>query len=1360
MPRRWLWLRRGANVAVGVVLLLWGLLLAAWLLLHWLILPHIDEWRPAIERHASAAVGAQLTIGRIDVRSGGWVPAFDVHDLRLVDRQGREALRLARVQLALAPQALLALKLRFAQVLVDGARLEVRRDAAGRLLVAGFDWDAGSAEQGARIRDWVLSQAEFVFRDAEVQWSDQTRDAPAVTLTDVDLVLRNGVRRHALRVDATPPSAWGERFSLRGRFTQPLLAAAGDFLRWSGTLYAELPRADVAELRRHVALPFELDEGDGALRVWVEMQSGQSRQFTVDLALRSVSMRLAAALQPIDLEQIRGRVEALRDADGIRLQARQLQFVTGDGLHWPAGELRLAWRQKQDLQRLPPSDAPVEGGEFSADRLDLDLLARAAARLPLRGDARRWLESLAPQGIVESLEGRWEGAPAAPSRYRVKAQVGALNLAAAALPAGAAPAPVRPGLRGARVRIDASEAGGEAQLSIKRGALIFPGLWDEAELPLDELEAQLAWRIVARSPRAPQLELTVREARFANADAAGEFRGRWRTGDGEGSGRGARFPGRIELDGSLQRADASRIARYLPLEVSPSARDYVRAAIRAGHATSATFRVAGDLWDFPFDRVRDGEFRVRAKAQDVEFAVVPGDPARPGREASESPWPTLSRVAGTVEFDRAAMRLRDLRATLWGTELHDVAATIADLGADAPVLDVDGQARGPVADLLRLLRSTPLAGWIGPAVQSVSASGGSELKLALKLPIDRPEQASVRGSLQFGGGELRLRADLPVLDAARGRVDFTQRDFTLRGATARLLGGDASFEGGIAADGSLRLAAQGVASAEALRAAPGLGQLARLAQALQGQAGWRASLVVLRGAPELTITSNLVGLQIDLPAPLGKPAAAAWPMRLHTGPLAAPAASGDAVQFDLGDDLLKLRLQRQGVGDEARVVRGSVAVRDALPEPAPAGVAAALNLDRVDVDAWQAVVERFADGASPRPDAWLDLRRARLRAAELRSGSRRLSNVDADLQRGGTPADPVWTAQVRADQLDGRIEVRLPAPPARAGQVMARFDRLSLPPADVAGVEELLGQPPVSVPALDIVVQDFELRGRKLGRLEVQAVNRRLPGRAGAREWQLDKLALTMPEAQLAATGRWIAGGNNRMQTDFTLDLADGGAFAERLGAGKALRGGKGRIKGQLGWAGSPLAIDYPSLEGRLDIALESGQVLQADPGGARLLGVLSLQALPRRLTLDFRDLFQEGFAFDGVTGEVTIANGVATTNNLRMRGVQAAVLMEGSTDLQRETQDMQVVIVPNIDATGAALAGFAFGPAIGLSTLVAQWVLREPLIAANTREYRVTGSWSDPVVQQVKRTPSAPAPAAPPAEAAPASPTAPRPSG
>jgi uncharacterized protein YhdP len=139
-------------------------------------------------------------------------------------------------------------------------------------------------------------------------------------------------------------------------------------------------------------------------------------------------------------------------------------------------------------------------------------------------------------------------------------------------------------------------------------------------------------------------------------------------------------------------------------------------------------------------------------------------------------------------------------------------------------------------------------------------------------------------------------------------------------------------------------------------------------------------------------------------------------------------------------------------------------------------------------------------------------------------------------------------------------------------------------------------------------------------------------------------------------------------------------------------------------------------------------------PGAARLLSVLSLQSLPRRLALDFRDLFQEGFAFDSLTGDVSINQGVAHTNNLRMRGVQAAVLMEGSADVERETQDLRVVVVPEINAGTASLAYAAINPAIGLGTFLAQVFLRKPLTQAGTREFHVTGPWSDPKVERVQR--------------------------
>ncbi len=204
--------------------------------------------------------------------------------------------------------------------------------------------------------------------------------------------------------------------------------------------------------------------------------------------------------------------------------------------------------------------------------------------------------------------------------------------------------------------------------------------------------------------------------------------------------------------------------------------------------------------------------------------------------------------------------------------------------------------------------------------------------------------------------------------------------------------------------------------------------------------------------------------------------------------------------------------------------------------------------------------------------------------------------------------------------------------------------------------------------------------------------------------------------------------------------MTDSGELLKRLGQEDVLRRGQGRLEGQIGWNGSPLALHYPSLGGQMVVDIQEGQFLKAEPGAAKLLGVLNLQALPRRLTLDFRDVFSEGFAFDWVRGHVAIAQGVARTHDLRMKGVNAAVLMEGSADLARETQDLRVVVVPEINAGTASLLAATVNPAMALGTFLAQWLLRQPLNQASTQEFQITGAWSDPQIQKVTRarTPAA----------------------
>jgi uncharacterized protein YhdP len=491
-------------------------------------------------------------------------------------------------------------------------------------------------------------------------------------------------------------------------------------------------------------------------------------------------------------------------------------------------------------------------------------------------------------------------------------------------------------------------------------------------------------------------------------------------------------------------------------------------------------------------------------------------------------------------------------------------------------------------------------------------------------------------------------------------------------------------------------------------------------------------------------------MAIQLPAPLGKPAEASVPLRVQSSLL--PEALGrdsgvrDQLRIELGTLAQALYVRDVG-GETPKVLRGAIGIGVPLPTPAAAPLAVA-EFGEIDVDAWRAVVARLfgsgAGAAAATAEAGYLPQQVQLRARQLTLGGRRITGVNLELERSQRGGEDLWRARVGADQLAGQIDYRNVRGTPAGDRVHARLARLSLPPAEAEGVEQLLDQAPASVPALDIVVEDFELRGKRLGRLEVEAVNRSGTGSEPARVWQLSRLLLRSPDAALDATGQWapVSGSTRRrMVMDFQLDLADSGAYLERLGYGKTLAGGKGRLQGQLAWSGSPFGWDTKSLDGMMNLSLDAGRFLKADAGAARLLGVLSLQSLPRRLALDFRDVFEEGFAFDNIGGDFRLSGGIMRTNNLRMRGVQAAVLMEGQADIGRETQDLRVVVVPEINAGTASLAYAAINPALGIGTFLAQWLLRRPLIAANTREFRVTGSWVDPQIERVERKPGDPAP-------------------
>ena len=1352
------WLARWSlGLLVGALVLL----AVSWGALHSWIVPRIGDYRVQLEAQAGRALGVPVRIGALAARSDSLFPTIELRDVVLLDAQGSAALRLQRVVLAVSPRSLW--RLGFEQIYIERPELDIRRTADARIFIAGLPF-SDSATGDTRAADWLFAQSELIVRGGTVRWHDALRAAPTLTLHHVDALLRNGNWRHSLRVDATPAPEWGERFVLMGQFRQPLLSTrSGHWEQWSGQAFARFARIDVARLRLYTDLGNKLTSGQGAVRAWVDIEGGQVAGGTADVVLANVNATLGEQLRPLVLPSVQGRLGGRALAGGFEFATQGLAFETDDGLRWPGGNVRVQYSDGSGNGR--------EQGQLSADRMDLAALARIAERLPLADKLHQALRTYEPKGQVETLQASWQGPAEALHLYQVRARISGLELGTGTSPrpdkggvveGGGASAPTALGLRGATIDLEMTQAGGQASVAIADGALLLPGIFEDPWLPLARLRSAVRWQVDGE-----HVAVQVGETQFANSDAQGQLRATWRTSDPATSSSQARFPGVLDLSGKLSQADGARVHRYLPLVIPAEARHYVRDAVVAGKATGVDFKVQGDLHDMPFTQPRQGTFRIAAQVKDVTYAYVP---ARL-QERGERPWPALQNLAGELVFERAAMRINAARGTLAGArtvQLSQVQAHIPDLAHT--VVEVGAQAQGPLAEFLDVLKTSPLAALTGHALDQATGSGAAGLRLNLTLPISHLHQAQVRGSVTLANNEVRITPDTPALVRSRGTVEFTESGFALKGAQARTLGGEVQLEGGMQAlpasesveKSALQLRAQGVASAEGLQQAQELGFLAQLARKFNGETPYTMLLTLRRGVPELLVKSTLEGMALALPPPFAKSAEAELPIRFER--YLTPAAlqpAGVAGTAPPLHDQLTLELGRLGTiryvrdlgGAQAKVLRGSIAVGLAAGEMAPLpaqGVVANLQLVQADMDAWQAVLLKPAApaGSAPLPAGpntteadYLPTTLA-VRAATLKLQGRTLHQVVV----GGARDADVWRANLQARELSGYIEYREgSAPQLPGGRIFARLSRLAVPPSADSQVDQLLEQPVAALPALDIVVDDLELHGRKLGRLEIEAVNQ--PAVGAQREWRLNRFNMATPEATLTASGRWAllrpaapllaasAEARRRTELDFRLDIRDAGTLLQRFGMADVVRRGQGHLQGRVAWQGAPFSPDYASMAGRLQLNLESGQFLKAEPGLAKLLSVLSLQSLPRRLALDFRDVFSEGFAFDFVRGDVRVEHGVALTNNLQMKGVNAAVLMEGQADIARETQNLHVVVVPEINAMTASLVATAINPVIGLGSFLAQAFLRGPLMAAATREFRINGTWTDPEVTQLPRS-------------------------
>ena len=1320
------------------------------LVLRYSILPNIETHRPAIERLISQALGQTVNIGRIEASWDGINPDLDLFDVRVLDAEGRPALAFSRVEAILSwlsvPSG--ALKLRLLRI--DRPTLNLRRDADGQFFIAGIPLAGDDEANGSAFADWVFAQRRIRIRDATLVWEDALRQAPALRLEALNFGLDNFGWRRRFGLTAQPPAELASLIDIRGDFSGNDIDRLDD---WTGNAFAQIDYVDLAAWRQWVDYPLTLLRGRGALRLWAGVERGGLRDMTADLLLREAAMQLHADLPALALAEASGRVAWRQAENGFVVSGSRLTLSAsgaGEGMGADAAgaaKAGVAGAAKVDNAGAAKADAAENGvvekgaaeqdvakagvagvvriepmdfrlawntdaqgrnvsGSVTTNRADLGAMSRLTAYLPLAADIRRFLDTYRPRGQLSDLDGRWQGNAAAGEvqAYELKGRFSQLALKAK---------DDLPGFSGLSGALEINEKGGSVTLNSGDGArasVDLPGVFPVSRTELDTLNARVRWRFDKDG-----MHVELPQLAFANAEAAGHAAGVYRKhGDG---------PGIIDLTATLTRADARAVWRYIPHAVGDATRRWLRDSLISGQADEASLTLKGDLADFPFVDPNKGQFLVTVKAENVTLDYADG-------------WPRIENIDGNLRFEGAGMRVEAQRGTILGAKLSATRVEIPDFDLETPIIEIKGRADGATAEFLRFIDQSPVAERIDRFTEGMRASGNGHLDIALTIPLDEKQldAAKIQGEYRFQDNTVFVDAALPPLRQVNGGVRFSGSDLSLPEIRANLFGGPLSIKGGLQKDGSVLIALNGTANVESLRrpSKPAGGQdkpqdelSARLLARLSGSVAYRGEVRIQKNDAALTIDSSLAGLGSTLPEPFNKTPDESLPLRfekrLLTG--AAGGAARDQLTVSLGQRLSFQAIRRKQ-GGQFVIERAALGIGRAQALPGK-GFVVGVSAPRLDLDVWRALFQ--ADAAAVGQDGKQDAAAASLApdalslsTPELRAFGRVLHDVSLNAESDAGH----WRLHLDARQASG--DVRWDG--RGRGTLTARLKRLIVDPA--AGEETVTAEEQEAMkelPALDVVVEDFHFGKRRFGQLELQAVN-------AGEAWDLGKIQMNSPHGALTGKGRWqMLPEPGRTHLDFTLDSDDVGKLLDQLGYAGMINRGTAKLSGQLAWPGPPTSFELAALDGKLTLEAGRGQFLKVKPGAGRLLGLISLQSLPRRISLDFRDVFSEGFAFDRIASDLGLRGGVMRTDRLQIDGPAARVLMRGETDLKRETQRLFVTVQPELSAT-AALGVALVNPVAGAATLLASKILKDPLNQIFGFDYLVTGSWDDPKVEKLGR--------------------------
>ncbi|WP_343879332.1 YhdP family protein [Rhodanobacter caeni] len=1288
--RRWQPAARGLGWAAGILLIALAIMVA----LAQLLLPLVADHPAWVAAQLSQRLQRPVSIAAMEghrTRSG---PSLVLHDVTIDVPAGESGspLHIPAATLKLDFGGWLWPSRHLFNLHVSGLQLDLLHGRDGRWHLDGIGSGTTAQRQPVSLRGVSL---DLWLNDVRVEVTDEALDRHyTLTARQLRLSRRGGYLQVGGVLRRTGAAG---SLSVAGRFRDDGSA---------GRLWLGADQVDIPAVLQGVDLDgYTAHRGHGRLGLWVDWRGGH----------------IVGATARVDLNDVRitapghgsANVPVLHGVAGLR------QSTDGYELRWAGdqgGALLLALHQ--------PAEGPRRLAVAARDLQLAPLLPWLALKSGLPDGVAQWLGDGRPHGELSRLALHWSEA------------AGLQSIELAFKDVGIDAAGALPGVSGLHGTLRGDREALSLELPVQATTLTFPHLFRQP-LALSTFGGTLAFW-----PDGGEWHIGADALDVEGEGFAGQVRGQVRL-PAQG---GKPF---VDLYAAVDHADVTATRLFLPPSTAPHGTvEWLDTALAAGTLDSAQVLLHGNLADWPF-RHNEGRFEAHANISGLTLDYGHGE------------WPQAEGVNVVASFVNNGLLAEASSGQSLGVKVDKAVAVIPDYGQG--LLDLNVSGHGAARDLLTFARQSPVARHQADVLAKMKLGGSGAFDFHLVLPLHDTASLSLDGNARLSAADL----DAPEWNLTLGKLAGPLR-FDAHGLQAGPLSG--TFHGqpstlGLAVgaatgDPSTMLSASmrgRYSMAELVSDYPSLDWLGKLSA---GRSDFTVGFSIADtegaapAAQTLRVDSDLGGIALDLPAPLGKPADGSLPLQVA---MTLPVDGGD-VQVSLGQVMRgHLRLPQDvpnpGNPDARKPLAGALAFGSDMPTSLPSSDLRILgHADALDVTGWVQRAAAGAGGDGPglesvdvstghaqwfgqplgamqirakvQPDALsVDVAGAAM-AGNFSIPRQELAKrgITARLQHLYWPKD---TSEPQKSPAAPAAPTAAAAPPAEPVPAVAKEDN----PADT-------GIAPASVPPLHLWVSDLRLGAARLGEARLES----WPTDQGM---HIDQLRALSSRVQITGSGDWngtASDSRTHMRIEFAAENL--GSMLTALGYTGLFEGGKTHDELDASWPGSPSALALANMQGTLKVNVSDGRIPEVPPGMGRLFGLVSMAELPRRLTLDFGDVFGKGLAFDAITGDFTLADGNATTDNLVIQGPAARISISGRTGLRNRDYDQQVTVVPHVGNSLPIVGAVVAGPIGAAAGIAMQGLLGKGLNRAAGARYHVGGSWDKPVMTLIEKH-DVPAPAA-----------------